>query len=51
MKANKTTEGWKYQSTREGKTRNQRVALIQLHTNPYTTKSTKWQKLPHTYKY
>jgi hypothetical protein len=32
MKANKTTEDGKYQTTGEEKTRNQRVALIQLHT-------------------
>jgi hypothetical protein len=32
MKANKTMRGWELSSHREGKTSNQRVVLIWLHT-------------------
>jgi hypothetical protein len=52
MKANKTTRGCAYQTTGEEKTKNQRVALIQLHTSKsLNNKTTKWQESAHTYQY
>jgi hypothetical protein len=47
----KTVRDRQYQTTEE-KTRNHRVALIQLHTIKHlNNKTTKCQKSPHTYQY